>query len=149
MYCNSCNQIITTNGCGCSTALVDPTTIQIDDSQVFYHKGNGELSALTNLGLSNGSTLELALETIDVAVGPLTSVLSTSLAYLRTKYVINNLTQFLVAVNTELNSLNTTVLTGQEWTTVARPSPAIEGTDGYNLTLHSREYWSGSAWVQY
>jgi len=142
MYCNSCNQTITSDGCGCSST-------QIDDSNVIYHKSNGELSALTNLGLSNGSTLELALEAIDVSIAPLTSILSTTLTYLRTKYTINNLTQFLIAVSQELDSLNTTVVTGQEWTTVTRPSTPIEGEDGYNLTLHQREYYNGTSWISY
>jgi len=143
----SCYTPTTTNNC--SSQLVDATTLQLDASQVIYHQSNGALSALTNLGLSNGSTLELALETIDVDIAPLTSILSTTLTYLRTKYVINNLTQFLVAVSQELDYLNTTVVTGQEWTTVTRPTSPAEGEDGYNLTTHTREYWNNSAWISY
>lgn len=145
MYCNSCNQQITTFGCGCGHR----TQTQKDAADVIYHLSNGEISELTNLEISNGATLELILETIDTKIAPLTSVLSTTLTYLRTKYVVNNLTQFLVAVSTELGLLNTTVLTGSEWTTAARPSSPTEGQDGYNLTLHSREYHNGTTWVQY
>ena len=149
MWCSSCNQLVTLNGCGCHSS--SSSHIQKDSADIIYHKTNGEISELTNLDISNGATLELILETIDSQIAPITtsSILSTTLTYLRTKYVVNNLTQFLVAVSTELEELNTTVLTGSEWTTAARPSSPEEGQDGYNLTLQAREYWNGSTWVQY
>lgn len=148
MWCSSCNQTITLTGCGCNSSSAHT---QKDAADIIYHKSNGEISELTNLDISNGATLELILETIDVQIAPVTtsSILATTLTYLRTKYVINNLTQFLVAVSTELDILNTIVLTGSEWTTAARPSSPDEGQDGYNLTLQAREYWNGSAWIQY
>lgn len=147
MRCNTCYQY--DNYCTCRHSLVNPINLQIDSAQVIYHKSNGEISELTNLDLSNGATLELILETIDAKLEPITSILSTTLTYLRTKYVVNTLSQFLVAVSTELGELNTTAVTGQQWTTVARPSSPAEGEDGYNLTLQSREYWNGTIWTQY
>lgn len=149
MYCNTCNEVILSTGCGYTTSLVNPTTLMLDASQILYHKDNGSISELTNLNISNGGTLELILETIDAKVAPLTSVLSTTLTYLRTKYVVNDLSQFLVSVSTELGLLNTEVLAGSQWTTVARPTSPIAGQDGYNLTTHHREYWNESAWVSY
>lgn len=145
MTCSTCyrpSQYCTCNPCSSSA----PT--QVDSKDVIYHKSNNELSELTALDLANGSTLELILEAIDAKITPL-NLLSTTLTYLRTKYTISNLSQFLVAVSTELGELNTTVLTGAEWTTASRPTTPTEGQDGYNLTLHQREYYNGSSWLQY
>lgn len=135
--------------CTCSPVCEGDCPVQLDSACVFYHKANSEVTELPNLDISNGATLESILEAIDTKIEPLTSVLSTTLTYLRTKYVINNLTQFLVAVSTELGELNDALTTGDEWTTVARPSSPTEGQRGYNLSLHQYEYWDSSAWVQY
>ena len=36
-----------------------------------------------------------------------------------------------------------------KWTTANRPATPAEGTEGYNLTDHKKEYWNGTAWIQY
>jgi len=36
-----------------------------------------------------------------------------------------------------------------QWTTATRPSSPTTEHDGFNSTLSQREYWNGSAWVQY
>lgn len=92
---SSCNGVVVTSGC----------PIQLDFSCILYHKSNGEVTELDGLNLTNGATLELVIETIDEKIKQV-AVLDTTLTYLRTKYVINTLQQFLTAVDTELSDIN-------------------------------------------
>lgn len=140
-YCTCYN-----NPCTCSTTACYPS--QWDTASIIYHKSNGEISELINLDLENGSTLELILETIDTKLAGITGIMSTTLTYLRTKYTVNTLAQFMVAVSTELGVLNGKILGGNQWTTSSRPVSPVEGDQGFNLTTHHPEYYNGSSWVQ-
>ena len=93
-----CDPCYVTTGC----------PLQLDFSCVLYHKNNNEVTELDGLGLSNGATLELVVETIDEKVKQL-NVLNFNLACLRQSYVINTMQQFCEAVDTEICSLKTRV----------------------------------------
>lgn len=82
--------------------------IKLDFSCILYHKSNNEVTALTNLGLTNGATLELFAETVDDKLSQL-NVLDWSLECLRDDYTINNLQQFGESVDTQLCVLKTSV----------------------------------------
>jgi hypothetical protein len=94
----------------CSTYVCAGCQIQLDTACSFYHKDNSELTALTNLAITNGATLESILEAIDPYIGQL-KFTNFSLPFLRVTYVINSLQQFAQAVDTELNSISTDVAT--------------------------------------
>jgi hypothetical protein len=89
--CDPCN---TNTGC----------PIQLDWECSIYHKANNEISALTNLGLTNGATLQAFAEAVDVYIGYL-NVEDFDLPCLRDTYTINSLQQFAEAVDTELCEL--------------------------------------------
>jgi len=99
--CDPCNQ--TVQSCsqyGCP--------VQLDFKCVIYHKDNNEISQLTALGLSNGSTLELIIEAIDDQLEQL-NVPDWSLPYLRASYLINSLQQFGEAVDDEFADIQSQV----------------------------------------
>lgn len=110
MACYNCG----TPYCSCRTSCrtYDPCyvtsgcPIQLDFSCVLYHKNNSEISELDGLGLSNGSTLELVIETLDEKIKQL-AVLDFSLPFLRETYVINTMKQFVEAVDTQLELIDT------------------------------------------
>lgn len=107
MACNLCGK--PRYSCNCQV-ICDPCNnngcpIQLDASCVFYHKNNNEVSELTNLGLTNGATLELILETIDVKLEGL-NVLDWELDCLRDDFTINTLQQFAQAVDTKICQLS-------------------------------------------
>lgn len=123
-----------------------------DAKTVIYHKDNNELSQLTYLGLNNGSTLELILNTIDDKLSVLNFASSElPLDYLRDKYTFTTLPEFAIRVDLELGLLQDQITTGKTWTTAGRPTTPVPGEDGYNITTNSREYWksSTSTWIQY
>lgn len=101
--------------CGCNTVNYPqqynqcsnsgPCPIQLDAQCVIYHKSNNVLSGLTNLGLGNGATLELILDTIDTYIGQIKPT-TWNLACLRAiPFVIGNLQQFAEAVDVTLCNL--------------------------------------------
>jgi hypothetical protein len=77
-----------TNGC----------PVQLDTDCVLYHKDNSEISALTQLGITNGAPLESILEAIDVYIGQL-KVSGYNLPFLRTLVTVNTLKNFAEAVD--------------------------------------------------
>lgn len=89
-----CSPIIVSSGC----------PIQLDFSCILYHKNNNQITQLDGLNLSNGTTLELFAETVDEKLKQL-DVAGTTLPCLRASYVVNNLTQFMTAVDTALCNL--------------------------------------------
>lgn len=114
--------------------------IQLDSACVFYHQGNNQLSGLTNLGLSNGATLELILDTIDDQLEAV-KVDSFNLPVLRVDYVIHTLKQFSEAVDTEIASLRAGVagVVGTSSTPFSATDSATidfstSGTLGHTLT---------------
>lgn len=105
--CNPCNTGCPSN-CRCSSCCSSTgCPITLDSACVKYHKNNSEVTALTNLGITNGATLESILEAIDPYIGQLLAD-AWSLSYLRDSegYTINTLEQFAVAVDSELSILN-------------------------------------------
>jgi hypothetical protein len=98
--------------CGCEQILVPCSDtgcpIQLDSACVLYHKANSEISTLTNLGIANGATLELILETIDAALASL-RISTWTLPTLRSNHTINTLQQFAESADTEIGLLKTSV----------------------------------------
>lgn len=95
-YVSICDPCNTNTGC----------PIQLDWDCVIYHKDNNEVTALTNLGLTNGATLNQFGEAVDVYIGFLKAQ-DYDLPCLRTTYdyTINSLQQFAEAVDTVLCEL--------------------------------------------
>jgi hypothetical protein len=103
--------------CGCgsqpvyqSVSICDPCNtntgcpIQLDWDCVIYHKDNNEVTNLTNLGLTNGATLNQFGEAVDVYIGQIKAA-DYDLPCLRVDYTINSLKEFAEAVDTELCEL--------------------------------------------
>jgi hypothetical protein len=100
--CNCIQQInLPCNPTPCSQTGV---TLLFDASQVLYHKNNNSASLLTCLGLGNGATLQLILETIDTKICQL-NVPDWTLTFIRESHVVNTLNQFGVAVDELLSGL--------------------------------------------
>ena len=95
--CNSCGY----TPCKCNS---NGCPINLDFSCVFYHKSNNQISLLTGLGLSNGSTLQLFAETVDTYIQQM-KVSDWTLLFLRENNVVNSLQQFGVAVDTTFSDL--------------------------------------------
>ena len=89
------------SNCSCGSTLTASCPVQLDFTCVFYHKSNSEISELDGLGLVNGSSLELVIETIDEKIKQL-KVSDFSLPCLRADYVINTFQQFAQSVDTKL-----------------------------------------------
>lgn len=101
--------------CGCNSTpcltICDSETgcpVQLDFSCVLYHKSNNDITGLTNLGLSNGATLNQFADLVDVYIGQIKASAFT-LPCLRDDYTINSLKQFAEAVDTELCAIKTTL----------------------------------------
>ena len=91
----------------CPPGLPNGCPIQLDFKCVIYHKDNNEVSQLTNLGLTNGATLEQFAVAVDAIAGQV-NVPDWDLPFLRNapnSYIINTLEQFGEAVDTELADL--------------------------------------------
>lgn len=92
-----------TNPCGCKSS---GNLVQLDATAIFYHKNNNEISELTNLELTNGSTLELFMKTVDIYIGQIKAsnwtfpILETELLY-----TINTVEQFAAAVDAQIGVL--------------------------------------------
>jgi len=101
-------------GCGCghehvyqSVSICDPCNtntgcpIQLDWDCSIYHKDNNEISALTNLALTNGATLNQFGEAVDVYIGQIKAS-TFNLPCLRDSYTVNSMKEFAEAVDTVL-----------------------------------------------
>lgn len=85
--------------------------IQLDTACVIYHKNNNQLSGLMDgLGLNNGATLELILDTISSKIEQL-NFEDINLPFLDDSYVINTLQQFATAVDSQFDEVNTQIET--------------------------------------
>ena len=111
--CNCTFPVTCSNGC----------PVDLDFTCVFYHKDNNEVTELDGLGLTNGATLELVIETIDEKIKQMDFSLVT-LPYLKAGNTVNNLTQFAQAVDTEFAALAADVATA-----LAASSQALTATD--------------------
>src|SRR5688572_9641278 len=130
--------------CGCDSTTTSPVVsicdpcntntgcpIQLDWDCVIYHKDNNEVTNLTNLGLTNGATLNQFGEAVDTYIG-LLKVEDFTLPCLRDTYTINSLQQFAEAVDTVLCELQTDIddVAGS----VATPITPVD-TQSINLTV--------------
>lgn len=136
MSCYSCTGLPSCN-CSCCNPCtsIGGCPIQLDTSCVFYHKDNSEVTALTNLNQTNGTTLDVILEAIDVYIGQM-KVTGWSLPYLRLTYAVNSLQQFGQAIDTSLSSMATDVATAlsQSQTAItANDSATIDFTTSSTL----------------
>lgn len=105
--CRNCGSSFPTANCNCSSQCSsNGCPIQLDFECVIYHKRNQGISGLTNLGLANGTTLDIIIEAIDVQLGQL-NVDAWVLPYLRDTrhYVLHTLRQYGEAVDAELTAL--------------------------------------------
>lgn len=111
--------------------------VKLDFTCVIYHKDNNQLSKLDYLGLTNGATLQLVIETINEKLKQL-KVLDFTLPCLRATYVISNLEQFAEAVDTELCLIKSTIAAITVPPLVANDTSSIDfttsGTLGHTLT---------------
>lgn len=101
--CNCVQQVLTP-----CTPCAQPTgcPIQLDTACVIYHKNNNQLSGLTEgLGLNNGATLELILDTISSKLVQL-NFIDLNLPFLDDTYVINSLQSFATAVDAQFSAVN-------------------------------------------
>lgn len=92
----------------CNPCTTTPTgcPIQLDSSCVIYHKDNNSTSLLLEgLGLGNGATLQLILETISAEIEQL-NFEDLNLPFLDDTYVINTLQQFGTAVDSQFSAVN-------------------------------------------
>lgn len=87
--------------CGCNNT---GCLVKLDTTCIIYHKNNNDLTQLTALGLTNGATLELILNTIDDYIEQL-KLNELTLPILDVTYTINTLHQFATAVDTEIGLL--------------------------------------------
>lgn len=125
----------------CADSSLSPCSSQIDCQCIIYHKFNSNSSTLTNLGITNGATLELILSTIDPYIGQL-KVTNFDISYLRTLYVINSMQQFCESVSTELSSVHDSIEAGitsdstSHWlgNLSSDPGGAVDGDMWYNTT---------------
>ena len=120
--------------------------IQLDFSCAIYHKDNNSISGISEgLGLTNGATLQLVVETIDVKLRQL-KIDQFSLPCLRSKYeFVNTLQQFVQAVDTELcllkvfrgnlSSEPTTPQDGWYWFNTTDPSKLHIQLNGATYTI--------------
>lgn len=91
--CGTCIDCCSSCDTGCA--------VQLDFDCILYHKDNSEVSELDGLAITNGATLELVIETIDEKIKEMNLAL-VSLPVLEATYVINTITQFAQAVDTEM-----------------------------------------------
>lgn len=98
---NTCRCGNTYDKCCCSQSTTNGCPIQLDTTCVLYHKDNNAVSALTNLAITNGATLQSILEAIDVYIGQI-KVTDWVLTCLREDYTIDSLQAFAQAVDTEI-----------------------------------------------
>lgn len=131
--------------CGCSNnsypsqvvSICDPCNtntgcpIQLDFDCVIYHKDNNEVSELTELGLTNGATLNQFAEAVDVYIGQIKAQ-DYDLPCLRATYTINSLQQFAEAVDTVLCELTGDIEAIEG--TIATPITPVD-TQSINLTV--------------
>ena len=133
--CNICGRPGWVN-CSCSIPYFQPRpfcgtggVLQLDFSNVIYHKDNNQISNLPNLGLNNGATLQLFAETVDTYIGQI-KVSNWILTYLRGKYTINTVQQFAQAVDTQLSI-------GFLGNLTVDPVSPIDGQLWYNTTSNT------------
>lgn len=132
--CNTGQNCIPVSECSGSVC-----PLELDAQCIKYHKLNNSVSTLTNMGISNGATLDLILNVVDSYIGQL-KVSTFSLEYLRTSYTINTLKQFVEAVDLELQALSETVTTPSAATNnwlgnlSSDPGAAVDGNMWYNTS---------------
>lgn len=79
-----------------------PCPLKLDTQCVIYHKDNNTLTGLVNLGLGNGATLQLILDTIDTYIGQIKASEWLLPCLRAVPFTINTLQQFGQAVDTQL-----------------------------------------------
>lgn len=121
----------------CDPCLNPPSCpLQLDASCVSYHLYNMDKTRLKTLGLSNKSTLELILETIDDKIGVLgVDVSDFDLECLRQNFVINSVKDFLEAADEKACEVEEELETYQDgasgYTGVYTPDdPGLDTNDG-------------------
>lgn len=126
MACNECEQTT-------PTPVVDPCSttgcpIQLDFACAIYNKSNSNVSKLTNLGLPNGTTLQVLAEAVDTFVGA-NKVAEFELPHLRSLTTINTLKQFTEAVDSYLQA---TPVAGYLGNLTSDPSNPLDGQYWFN-----------------
>lgn len=117
--------------------------IKLDWTCLIYHKDNNEASGLYDgLGLNNGVTLQLALETVSEKIKQL-KFSDFVLTFLRESYVINTLQQFSSAVDETLADLQSQITENDEIVAdmgflgnmTADPGDAVDGQYWFRTDL--------------
>lgn len=87
-----------------------PCPIQLDSNCVIYHKDNSQVNNLAPIGLNNGATVQLFMDTVAALLGPINNVSAWTLPCLRAvPYTINNIQQFGQSVDTQLCILSSAI----------------------------------------
>ncbi len=131
------------NNSGCGTPSCEPQPIipQFDATQIFYHKEcDAENSNLTTLGLNNGISLELFMESVDAALNESNAFNFTAVALdcLKERYTINNMSNFVNAMNSESCRLNSV------YQSIADQNTAIGNLANSYNTILSPGFTSGN-----
>lgn len=106
--------------------------VQSDFDCVIYHKSNSQTSKLNNLNLTNGATLTLLAEAVDVFIGQIQAD-KYSLPYLRARYTVNTLKQLAEAIDNQLASI-TLPVSGFLGNVATDPLISLDGQYWFNIT---------------
>jgi hypothetical protein len=99
--------------CGCGRTPCccnNGPAFQLDANSVIYHKNNDLPNQLGPIGLNNGATLQLFMDTVAAPIGQVMNVPNYTLPFLRAvPFTINTLQQFAQAVDTEFQTVATEI----------------------------------------
>lgn len=114
--------------------------------QVFF----GSFNISNGNGLSiigNETEIEISAKTANVVTAAIK--LSDGKVFIETPEKINGTVDVGALINLKDAATGEIEYIKTRWETATRPSSPTTLNDGFNITLSQREYWNGTAWVQY
>ena len=114
--------------------------------QVFF----GSFNFSNGNGLSiigNETDIEISAKTANVVTAAIK--LSDGKVFIETPEKINGTVDVGALINLKDAATGEIEYIKTRWETATRPSSPTTLNDGFNVTLSQREYWNGTAWVQY
>ena len=79
---------------------------QVNTADIFYNSDNAQPSELMNLGIPNGTNLNIILALLDEQAVRAIDLKALNIPYLRSKYTIKSLKNILESIDAELKKLN-------------------------------------------
>lgn len=79
---------------------------QVNTADIFYNSDNSQPSELMNLGIPNGTNLNIILALLDEQAVRALDIKTLNIPYLRSKYTIKSLKNILESIDAELKKLN-------------------------------------------